>query len=240
MKIIAPESLADVKWILQHWKTTKLRLPDRFEGWHYKPGMTEDEQMALVDLAITHQYPIPADFSCSFPDGNGLGWGKVFWKNGSGLGLDRRFRKFDGKFKLLAHVAADRCYPFPAHFTGWHLADANGWTVAHVAAAATFHTNTTDPACLPHDRAIWQLRTASGLDEGGDTVLHLRAALGGSIPECFPVEDWHLANAKGLTVIDLAREAGHTALVAQYEALAMDTEINYNSLSNAKFTRRSL
>lgn len=239
MKIIAPESLADVKWILQHWKTTKLRLPDRFEGWHYKPGMTEDEQMALVDLAITHQYPIPADFSCSLssaeqrqdaaPSALRLGWDKVF-------------RKFDGKFRTLAHMAADRCYPFPAHFAGWHFTDSNGWTVAHVAAAATFHTNTTDLACLPHERAIWHLRIAqrNGSDEGGDTVLHLRAALGGSIPACFPIEDWHLANAKGLTVIDLAREAGHTALVAQYEALAMDTEINYNSLSNAKFTRRSL
>jgi len=101
----------------------------------------------------------------------------------------------------------------------------------------TFHTETTEPACLPHERAIWQLRTVS---EGGDTVLHLRAALGGSIPECFPIEDWHLANANGQRVIDVAREAGHAALVAQYEALAMYAEINYNSLSNAKFTRRSL
>lgn len=80
MKVISPESLEDVKWIFQNWKTTKLRLPDRFEGWHYKAGMTEDEQMALVDLAIMHKYPIPADFSCSFPDGRGLGWDKVFRK----------------------------------------------------------------------------------------------------------------------------------------------------------------
>jgi len=108
MKIISPKSLADVKWILQHWKTTKLRLPDRFEGWHYKPGMTEEEQLALVDLAITHQYPIPADFSYSLssaeqrqdaaPEAQRLGWDKVF-------------RKFDGKFRALAHIAADRCYP---------------------------------------------------------------------------------------------------------------------------------
>lgn len=229
MKIIAPESLADVKWILQHWKTTKLRLPDRFEGWHYKPGMTEDEQMALVDLAITHQYPIPADFSCSFPDGRGLGWDKVF-------------RKFNGKFRLLAHMAADRCYPFPAHFAGWHFTDSNGWTVAHVAAAATFHANTTDPACLPHERAIWHLRIAqrNGSDEWGDTVLHLRAALGGSIPECFPIEDWHLANAKGQTVIDLAREAPHAVLIAQYEALRLASGIGLERAVKSSFRRGSV
>ena len=56
----------------------------------------------------------------------------------------------------------------------------------------------------------------------------------------FALNDWHLANKQGQRVIDVAREAGNQALVAQYEALELVAGIQVDKTVKSSFRRGSL
>jgi hypothetical protein len=72
----------------------------------------------------------------------------------------------------------------PHSFKGWDLADAHGWTIAHVAA---------DYSHLPADFNQWHLA-----NNYGDTVAHVIVERF-SLPDSF--DQWGMADNEGLTVL---------------------------------------
>ena len=130
--------------------------------------------------------------------------------------------------KTVAHMyLRELGRPMPAGFDQWSLTNRVGSTVAHEAVLVAYDLGNDAIGALPPDRSIWLLerRDRDTGENDGNTALHLRAALGGSIPDIFTLEDWHLRNPREKSVIDLARENGQAQLVAQYEALKMRSEI---------------
>ena len=57
------------------------------------------------------------------------------------------------------------------------------------------------------------------------TVLHAAAGRGLLVPDIFSIEDWHMKNEHGYSVIDLARKGMHLHLVSQYEALVLAEQL---------------
>ena len=119
--------------------------------------------------------------------------------------------------------------PLPEGFTAWAIRDELGWTTAHVAMKLAADTGHHDIACIPEDRALWLLEkdlerpTPEGTRAG--TVLHSAAGRGLPVPDIFSIEDWHMKNEHGYSVIDLARKGMHLHLVSQYEALVLAEQL---------------
>lgn len=119
--------------------------------------------------------------------------------------------------------------PFPEGFTAWTIRDELGWTTAHVAMKLAADTGKHEIARLPEDRALWLLeknleRPAPEGTRAG-TVLHAAAGRGLPVPDIFSIEDFHLKNEHGYSVIDLARKGMNLRLVAQYEALVLAAQL---------------
>lgn len=119
--------------------------------------------------------------------------------------------------------------PLPEGFTAWAIRDELGWTTAHVAMKLAADTGQHEIACLPEDRALWLLekdleRPAPEGTRAG-TVLHAAAGRGLPVPDIFSIEDWHLKNEHGYSVIDLARKGMNRRLIAQYEALVLAAQL---------------
>ena len=137
--------------------------------------------------------------------------------------------------KTVAHAYLELILgPLPSHFDAWHLKDEDGQPVAHAAAWLALGFTRPEIASFSEDTSIWLLR-----DQNEDTILHLYARFGDPIPEVFTLEDWHLANKHGQRVIDLARKAGHEALVARYEALRLASGIGLEHAVKSSLRRRS-
>ena len=202
-------------------------LPENFPHWDKKIVKADSTSTTMAHWAATHGYPFPA----SFP----------FW----GLKNSRRrtvvevflgykyllppdFNQWSLRSEVsgetVAHLYLMELWrPMPASFDQWDLTNRTGSTVAHEAVRVAYNLGNDAIGALPPDRSIWLLerRDRHTGEKDGNTALHLRAALGGSIPDIFTLEDWHLRNPREKSVIDLARENGRAQLVAQYEALKM-------------------
>ena len=125
--------------------------------------------------------------------------------------------------------------PLPAKFSSWGLKNLDGIPVAHRSAHLAISFDRKEIASFPSTRAIWHLR-----DANDNTILHLYAKHGEPIPDVFALNDWHLANKQGQRVIDVAREAGNQALVAQYEALELVAGIQFGKTVKSSFQRGSM
>lgn len=206
-------------------------LPENFPHWEKKIVKADNTSTTVAHFAAEHGYPFPASFAF---------WGiknsrrrmviEVFLGHKYMLppDFDQWRLRSEVSGETVAHLyLMELGRPMPASFNEWGLVNRIGSTVAHEAVRVAFDLSDDSIGALPPDRSIWLLerRDRHTGENDGNTALHLRAALGGSIPDIFTLEDWHLRNPREKSVIDLARETGRAHLVAQYEALKMRSEI---------------
>ena len=241
-----PEDFAG--WEACHWKAG-----NGWDDARWKATSFED-RMPLLHNAILHRYPLPANFklwdaivtsesgwrtvahvaaTCGYEFPEGFPHWRL--KNSSGEPvIHTLIRNFNvppahfaqwsipnSELRTAAHAYLSQLkVPLPAAFDDWRLGDRYGITVAEAAIRMSVFTKNDAIGRLPEDREIWRFKIDSKT-----TLLHLRVQNGGSIPDIFTVDDWHLPDADGKSVIDLARRYNHGNLIAQYEALVLTTEV---------------
>lgn len=246
----SPERLPEdfVGWEASNWKAGK-----GWDDANWKATSFED-RMPLVHKAILHRYPLPANFKLwDAIVSSESGWrtvahvaatcGYVFpegfahWRLKNSAGepvIHTLIRNFNvppahfsqwsipnAELRTAAHAYLSQLkVPLPAAFDDWFLGDRYGITVAEAAIRMSVFTKNDAIGRLPEDRALWRFKI-----DGKTTLLHLRVQNGGSIPDIFTVDDWHLPDADGKSVIDLARRYNHGDLIAQYEALLLTTKV---------------
>lgn len=235
------------------WETSNWKAGKGWDDANWKATSFED-RMPLVHKAILHRYPLPANFklwdaivssesgwrtvahvaaSCGYAFPEGFPHWRL--KNSSGEPvihtLVRNFNVPPPHFKewsipnaelrTVAHAyLSQNKAPLPDTFDDWLLGDRYGVTVAEAAVRLSALTKVDAIGRLPDDPALWRFKI-----EGETTLFHLRVRNGGSIPDIFSVDDWHLPDADGNSVIDLARRYNHGDLIAQYEALLLMTKV---------------
>jgi len=212
-----------------------------------------DDHMPLVRQAILEFYPLPANFKLwdmlvssesgwrtvshiaatrgyPFPEG----FGHWALKNSAGEPvihtLIRNFNVPPAHFTQWSistegHTAAHAYLrrlkrPLPESFNEWLLGDRFGVTVAECAILMSSEMKNDSICSLPKDRELW-LRSI----EIDTTLFHLGVRKGISVPDIFSVDDWHLSDDEGNTVIDLARKYDHGHLIAQYEATCLAARV---------------
>lgn len=220
-------------------------LPENFPHWEKKIVKADNTSTTVAHFAAEHGYPFPASFAF---------WGiknsrrrmviEVFLGHKYMLppDFDQWRLRSEVSGETVAHLyLMELGRPMPASFNEWGLVNRIGSTVAHEAVRVAFDLSDDSIGALPPDRSIWLLerRDRHTGENDGNTALHLRAALGGSIPDIFTLEDWHLRNPREKSVIDLARDTGRAQLVAQYEALRMRSAMVQSIRGSASKSRIS-
>jgi len=200
-KTLSIESKASNELSVAHWAAQRgYVLPDDFQFW----GLLDAQGDPVIHTLLKGFWSPPASFKdWSITDNKGIPATHIYLAN---------IRK-----------------PFPEGFDAWSVRDYFGCTTAHVAMKLAADTGLHEIARLPEDRALWLLekdleRPAPEGTRAG-TVLHAAAGRGLPIPDIFSIEDWHLKNEEGYSVIDLARKGMHLHLVAQYEALVLAEQL---------------
>jgi len=208
-------------------------LPAHFPFWDKKIIKADSTSTTVAHWAAEHGYPFPASFPFwDLKNARRRSVIEVFL--GHKYLLPPDFDQWAIRSELTGETVAHQYLmelgrPMPAGFDQWSLTNRVGSTVAHEAVRVAYDLGDDAIGALPPDRSIWLLerRDRHTGENDGNTALHLRAALGGSIPDIFTLEDWNLRNPREKSVIDLARDTGRAQLVAQYEALKMRSEIEH-------------
>lgn len=240
-----PEDFAG--WEASHWKAGK-----GCDDANWKATSFED-RMPLVHKAILHRYPLPANFhlweaivsserglrtvahfaaTCGYEFPEGFPHWQL--KNSAGEPVIHtliwNFNVPPAHFTQWSistegHTAAHAYLrrlkrPLPESFNEWLLGDRFGVTVAECAILMSSEMKNDSICSLPKDRELW-LRSI----EIDTTLFHLGVRKGISVPDIFSVDDWHLSDDEGNTVIDLARKYDHGHLIAQYEATCLAARV---------------
>lgn len=260
----SPERLPEdfVGWEASNWKAGK-----GWDDANWKATSFED-RMPLVHKAILHRYPLPANFhlweaivsserglrtvahfaaTCGYEFPEGFPHWQLKSSSGEPV-IHTLIRNFNvppahftqwsipnAELRTVAHAYLSQLKaPLPAAFDDWFLVDRYGVTVAETAIGMSAFTGNDAIGRLPDNLALWRFRI-----DGNATLLHLRVQSGGSIPDIVSVDDWHLLDVYGNSVIDLARRYNHLHLVAQYEAscLAMHVETQRENCAGARLLR---